>query len=235
MKNEKLSTLLKGNTRRVGSHHSNQSKELIAKKNKGYRWYNNGHIEVKAKEKPEGFSLGRLPTNKNWYTNFETSVFTDKKPEGEKWIKGRMSYNEGRSWFNDGTRNFLLEDPPFEKLKSGEISFGIVRKKRQPTLQPTSSFKKIVNKPITVGEEVSKEPEVIKPWVCTPLETPLIERAYQNSHIDKSPTSEAHESIIKDKKQGVWTKEDLLKYKEDHPEPNPVLMERLTRVWGQTK
>ena len=118
MKNEKLSLLLKGNTHRVGTHHTNQSKTTIAEKNKGYHWYNNGQTELKAKEKPEGFVSGRLPTNKNWYTNFETSIFTNTKPEGKNWIKGRMSYNEGRSWYNDGTRNFLLEEPPFEKLKS---------------------------------------------------------------------------------------------------------------------
>ena len=43
-----------------GKHHSVETRKKISEGNKGTRWFNNGEINIRAKECPEGFVPGRL-------------------------------------------------------------------------------------------------------------------------------------------------------------------------------
>ena len=43
-----------------GKHHSEETKKKMSEARKGKRWFNNGIINIRAKECPEGFVPGRL-------------------------------------------------------------------------------------------------------------------------------------------------------------------------------
>ena len=75
---KKISELQKGNKYHLGKHHSEEAKKKmseawsydkhfsdntkkkLSEAQKGYRWFNNGKVNIKAKECPEGFAPGML-------------------------------------------------------------------------------------------------------------------------------------------------------------------------------
>lgn len=124
---QKISEKLSGNSNRLGKTHSADTKKSISVANKGYKWFNNGEICVKAKECPEGFNPGRIKTNFGWFTNFEENVWSDKCPEG--FVKGRAHPNEGKVWFNDGNKNYLLSEDKSDFVDENHLTMGMLKKK----------------------------------------------------------------------------------------------------------
>ena len=57
---KKLSELNKGNTYAKGQHASEETKNKMSLQRTGRHWYNNGKVNVRAKECPDGFIPGRL-------------------------------------------------------------------------------------------------------------------------------------------------------------------------------
>ena len=51
---------MKGNKCHLGKRHSKETRKKMGAAKKGTRWYNNGKINIRAKECPEGFVPGRL-------------------------------------------------------------------------------------------------------------------------------------------------------------------------------
>ena len=43
-----------------GKHHSEETKKKMSEANKGYHWFNNGKINIRAKQCPDGFVPGKL-------------------------------------------------------------------------------------------------------------------------------------------------------------------------------
>lgn len=220
IRNEKISIQLQGNKRRLGKIHSNDSKLKIAEHNKGYHWFNNEQIELKAKECPIGFSKGRLKKEGHWYTNFEQNVWATEKPEGKRWIKGRYSYNEGKHWVNDGEKNFLLEKISATEYKELKYRYGIIRKPR--TLKPKKIEKKVYEYQPPKLKHWVPDNTPVEPLKFEKLEVSVIERTCaklereereqirkQNELISKSS-----ESFIGEKKS-VLTAEEFLKLLEN--------------------
>ena len=57
---KKLSEVSKGNKYALGNRLSEETKKKIGAAKKGTRWYNNGKVNIRAKECPEGFVPGML-------------------------------------------------------------------------------------------------------------------------------------------------------------------------------
>ena len=58
---KKMSEAKEGeNNPNYGRHHSEETKKKMAESWKGKRWYNNGKINIRARECPQGFVPGRL-------------------------------------------------------------------------------------------------------------------------------------------------------------------------------
>lgn len=63
---KKMSESKKGeNHPMYGKHHSDETRRRMVESHKGKHWYNNGVVNVRARECPEGFVLGRLRTKIN--------------------------------------------------------------------------------------------------------------------------------------------------------------------------
>lgn len=147
--------------------HSEKTKIKIKLANKGYKWFNNGTVEVKSKNKPQGFEPGRLKTGKRWYTNGRETVLALKIP-GDQWYIGRSKLGKDRKWYNDGKHNFLLEKVPFEQIKQGIYFYGMVRGASKKVVHMTKP-----TQPAVVGLiQKAKEPE-IKMGEIKLMETPL--------------------------------------------------------------
>ena len=59
-KHHSLSSIQKMSDAKKGKHRSKETKKKIGEAKKGTRWYNNGEINIRAKECPEGFVPGRI-------------------------------------------------------------------------------------------------------------------------------------------------------------------------------
>ena len=57
---KKLSEASKGNKYFLGKHHTDEARRKMSEAKKGTRWYNDGKINIRAKECPDGFTPGRL-------------------------------------------------------------------------------------------------------------------------------------------------------------------------------
>ena len=80
----------------------------------GFRWYNNGTVQVVAKECPEGFVPGKLPTErpgplagKHWYNNGVVQVAAFQCPEG--FVPGILGK---RRYYNNGVTTVRVVDCP---------------------------------------------------------------------------------------------------------------------------
>lgn len=122
----KISEKLKGNKNHLGKNQSENSRIKIKLANEGYKWYNDGTTEVKAKTCPAGFTKGRLKTKK-WYANNETEVYATSKPSND-FVRGKRITNNGKKWYNDGRKNFLLEEEPTSELMVGLVMPGMHKK-----------------------------------------------------------------------------------------------------------
>lgn len=181
---------------------SEQTKIKIKLANKGYRWYNDGSVEVKSKEKPEGFSAGRLKSGKRWYTNGRETVFVLEDP-GDGWWIGRSKLKKDRKWYNDGKRNFLLESIPFEKIKARQIFYGMIKgvpKHPKPFVLPQYATKPVVKKETT--KKVYKEPE-IKMGPITKLEKPLTSNVQEVKPLEVKKTGDFEEYTMEEVKEVV--------------------------------
>lgn len=61
-----------------GKHHTEEKKKQISEKMKGFRWWNNGTVAVRAFEQPAGFVPGRLKLTEEWRAKIQASA-----PKGE--------------------------------------------------------------------------------------------------------------------------------------------------------
>lgn len=116
---------MKGNTNREGKQQQFMTKIKIRNGNRGYVWFNNGIVEVKAKECPEGFTRGRLIKRLKWFNDGVKEWQAESAPNA---IPGRLKTLKGRQWYNDGNRNYLLAFPPKSMLDSGRMHFGMLPK-----------------------------------------------------------------------------------------------------------
>lgn len=76
------------------SWNKNKEKYLADRLARHEHWWNNGVIEVKTSECPEGFVKGRLKTNKKWFTNGEDEIKAEDCPEG--WHPGRSNISSSK-------------------------------------------------------------------------------------------------------------------------------------------
>ena len=127
----KISSKLKGNKNHLGKNQTESSRIKIKLANEGYKWYNDGTTEVKSKNCPAGFVKGRLKT-KQWYANKETEVYTDVRPSRD-FIRGKRITNNGKKWYNDGRKNFLLENEPTSELLVGLVVPGMRKNRYKKT------------------------------------------------------------------------------------------------------
>ena len=190
--NEKLSIQLKGNQHRKGKIHTVETRQNISLHNKGYHWFNNAHIEIKAKECPDGFVKGRLQKIGHWYTNFEQNVWATEKPEGKRWIQGRASYNEGKHWVNDGTHNFLLEKITPEDYAAG-VRFGIIRKAKTVRTIPRKPIRTTTKYVPPVPKKWVPDNTPVEPLHIVPLKVSIVDKAIQQL---KKQEQEYHERYV---------------------------------------
>lgn len=125
-----------------------QTEEFKSKQsenNTGKRWYNNGKINIYAKECPEGYVPGMLETarkgkefteehkkalsearkGKNWYTDGTNNIFDYTCPDG--WRSGRtMIVDIPKQWWNNGKENIKSVECPGDGWTKGKLnSFNI--------------------------------------------------------------------------------------------------------------
>ena len=124
---EKISNSMKGNQNRVGKKQSYTSKAAIKESNKGYRWFNNGIKEVKAKVCPEGFSAGRLTKGIWVHQDGKEFLVKEIKPGMEK---GRIWSTKGYKWYHTYKRNFLRKEYPLKEIQNFKL---VEKMKDRPT------------------------------------------------------------------------------------------------------
>lgn len=122
----KISVRMKGNQNRKGKKQDFFVKIAIRDGNRGYHWYNDGKIEVKAKECPEGFTKGRLPKGV-WVHDNEKEFLVKEVPEGV--TKGRLWSTAGYHWYHDYKRNYLRKDYPTKEITNFQL---VGKMKRRP-------------------------------------------------------------------------------------------------------
>lgn len=121
-----------------------QTEEFKSKQsenNTGKHWYNNGKINICAKECPEGYIPGMLETTrkgkeftkehkkalsearkgKNWYTDGTNNVFDYTCPDG--WWSGRtMIVDMPKQWWNNGKKNIKSVECPGDGWTRGKLN-----------------------------------------------------------------------------------------------------------------
>ena len=121
-----------------------QTEEFKSKQsenNIGKHWYNNGEINIYAKECPEGYIPGMLETTrkgkefteehkmalsearkgKNWYTDGTNNVFDYTCPDG--WRSGRtMIVDIPKQWWNNGKENIKSAECPGDDWTRGKLN-----------------------------------------------------------------------------------------------------------------
>ena len=151
----KISNKLKGNKNHLGKNQSETSRIKIKLANEGYKWYNDGVTEVKSKTCPTGFTKGRLKT-KQWYSNKETEVLTSVKPSND-FVRGKRITNNGKKWYNDGRKNFLLETEPTSELMVGLVMPGMHKNKYRKSESVSTVGSPVITKrgePLIVKKDV---------------------------------------------------------------------------------
>lgn len=106
---QKISIKLKGNKNRLNKSHDFMTKIKIRNSNRGYHWFNNGLVEVKAKECPENFSKGRLDKNKP--------------------VRKPSKIQVTKKWYHDSYKNYLLSEEPTQMLLNKRLYIGMIKKK----------------------------------------------------------------------------------------------------------
>lgn len=90
------------------------TKQLLREANMGLYYWNNGEIEIHAKEAPKGFSRGRLNNNKYkrkyWYTNGSCDILVVTCPKGF-WYGRTFPDKKGERWSNGEINIFAVNCP----------------------------------------------------------------------------------------------------------------------------
>lgn len=109
--------------------------------NKGFRYFNNGIVEIQSKECPEGFVSGRLPRSKEWSEKISKSRLDNPTPLTDELRKklrdSHLGYkfsdehkkklslsSKGRKWYNNGVINKFARECP-EGFVPGKLSYKI--------------------------------------------------------------------------------------------------------------
>ena len=89
------------------------TKQLLREANVGLYYWNNGEIEIHAKEAPKGFSRGRLNNKykrKYWYTNGSCDILVATCPKGF-WYGRTFPDKKGERWSNGEINIFAVNCP----------------------------------------------------------------------------------------------------------------------------
>lgn len=89
------------------------TKQLLREANMGLYYWNNGEIEIHAKEAPKGFSRGRLNNKykrKYWYTNGSCDILVVTCPKGF-WYGRTFPDKKGERWSNGEINIFAVNCP----------------------------------------------------------------------------------------------------------------------------
>ena len=89
------------------------TKQLLREANMGLYYWNNGEIEIHAKEAPKGFSRGRLNNKykrKYWYTNGSCDILVATCPKGF-WYGRTFPDKKGERWSNGEITIFAVNCP----------------------------------------------------------------------------------------------------------------------------
>ena len=99
------------------------TKQLLREANMGLYYWNNGEIEIHAKEAPKGFSRGRLGKSeykhKHWYTNGNSDVLVITCPKGF-WYGRTFPNMKGTKW-NNGEMQIWAVNCPGEGFVRGML------------------------------------------------------------------------------------------------------------------
>lgn len=99
-----------------------ETQRKLSERWKGTKVWNNGEIEIQAKECPEGFTLGKLPSyaspcrGQHYYNNGSTELRAFECPEG--FVKGRLpgamskAGTKGMRRYTDGINSIMAKECP---------------------------------------------------------------------------------------------------------------------------